>query len=312
MDSTILITSASGRTSGYVLRSLLSHSSPAQVRLLVRSRAAIPSLLSAHPSLTESAFVIADYLDYPSLVHAMKGADVVFHNGALFHPNEIGQGINVINAAKEVGVKHFVYCSVLYPFLSRMPHHAVKGRIEEYLTESGLDFTILQPTSFMQNFPVQAILESASPAKLPCTYNTNVLQGFLHLSDLAAVATSILLNPERHRFATYQLTGRLWACIDGGTFVVGENCTLEQLAQTLESETGKQVIREIVDRKSFLAQQQETNGDFCAELWELMLVHYDRRGIPGNSNVTTWLLGREPITWKDWIRQTLKEPVGQQ
>ncbi|KZT24782.1 NAD(P)-binding protein [Neolentinus lepideus HHB14362 ss-1] len=292
MGRRILITSASGRTSGYVLRALLSRPSSAQVRLLVRSKAAVSSLISTYPSLTESSFVIADYLDYSSLLHAMKDVDVVFYNPSQFHPNETGQGINVIGAAKELGAKHFVYCSVLYPFLSKMPHHKAKLGVEEYLTESGLEYTILQPTSFMQNIPLPAILRSSSsPMKLPCMYNTKTLQGFLHLDDFASVAVSILMEPEKHRLATYQL--------------IGENCTLEELAQTLERESGKHAICEMVDRQSSLQEREKSSGSWSAELAEMMLLHYDRRGIPGNTNVTRWLLGRDTITWKDWIHEVL-------
>ena len=30
------------------------------------------------------------------------------------------------------------------------------------------------------------------------------------------------------------------------------------------------------------------------------------RGIPGNSNVLRWLLGREPTSWKDLLRREVK------
>ena len=57
----------------------------------------------------------------------------------------------VIGAAREADVEHLVFHSVLHPQIEAMPHHWQKMRVEELLLQSGLHYTILQPTIYMQN-----------------------------------------------------------------------------------------------------------------------------------------------------------------
>ena len=125
---TILITGASGRTSSYVIQALLdsSSSSSKDLRLLVRSQSSLLKAKERWPQLPSSAFVIGDYLDMNGLPESFEGADIVFHNGPAFHQQETAMGIAVIDAAKAVGVKHFVFCSVLFPILDNLLNHKAK------------------------------------------------------------------------------------------------------------------------------------------------------------------------------------------
>lgn len=98
----ILITGASGRTSGYVLRALLASQTSAvpELRLLVYSEAAIEKLKAEFPQPQMTSFVIGDYLEAGTLPPALREVDVVFHNGPAFHPQETAMGIELIDAAK--------------------------------------------------------------------------------------------------------------------------------------------------------------------------------------------------------------------
>lgn len=158
----VLVTGASGRTSGYVIRALLNSASPPDLRLFVRSEAAIKNLTSQDPRLKAAKFAIGDFLEESTLPPAVQGVDVIFHNAPALHPNETAMGIALIESAKAAGVKHFVYCSVIHPQLTKLLNHKVKREcvvsapvhvppvlispfsVEEYLIESGLDYTILQ------------------------------------------------------------------------------------------------------------------------------------------------------------------------
>ncbi|EPQ50873.1 NAD P-binding protein [Gloeophyllum trabeum ATCC 11539] len=305
---TILITSASGRTSLHVIAALLSRLpslSPApSIRLLVHSESSVKTVTESLASLPfgsssfVASFVVADYLDYSSLPPAFKNVDIIFYNGPAFHPNETAMGINAVNAAKETGVKHFVYCSVLHPYLSKLLNHKAKLGVEEYLTESSLPYTILQPTSLMQNFPLPRLLDSppSAPVLLDCPYSPTTLQGFLYLPDLAEIAANILLDPEPHVFASYPL--------------VGENISLHSVADVIKEETARPVQCLTLDREQAKKEWGEKGArmygealrEWSAEAWERMVWYYDKRGIPGNSNITRWLLGREPTTWRMWLK----------
>lgn len=124
----ILVTGAAGRTSGYVIRALLASPvvKPEDLRLLVRREDAVKKLQEKHPQLPATSFVIADYLEHSTLRPALRGIDVIFHNAPAMHQLETAMGISLIDAAKEAGVKHFVYCSVLLPLLSKLLNHIVK------------------------------------------------------------------------------------------------------------------------------------------------------------------------------------------
>lgn len=287
---TILITGAAGRTSGFVLNALL-QSGHSDLRLFVRSDSAIQKLQSRYPQLPRSAFAVGDYLEASTLSPALQGIDVVFHNAPAFHPNEMAMGVALVEAAKQAGVQHFVYCSVLFPILTKMLHHKVKRDVEEYLIESGLNYTILEPTSFMQNVDVEAVRKSST---LRATYSLNTLQGYLDLQDLAAVARTVLLDPAPHNRARYEL--------------VGQNCTFEDLARILSAHLGHEVTVKRINREDVVTGMHVvTQGDYAVETLDRMLYYYDRRGIPGNNNVLRWLLGRAPTTWEGRLKRDLSQ-----
>lgn len=70
---------------------------------------------------------------------------------------------NMIEAARTNKIKHFVHSSVLLPSLRKLLHHKDKRHVEEALIESGLRYTILQPSNFMDNFPIQKLLYEDNP-----------------------------------------------------------------------------------------------------------------------------------------------------
>ncbi|KDQ50582.1 hypothetical protein JAAARDRAFT_199828 [Jaapia argillacea MUCL 33604] len=284
---TILISSAGGRTSGYVIQALLSNErgqvpiSLDQLKLLVHSEKSIASLISSFPNLPDSSFVIGDFLEYSTLRRALKGVDVVSHNGPAFHPNESGMGINMVNAALEAGVKHFVFRSVLYPYLSKLLNHKAKLGVEEYLTESGLNFTVF------------------ATDKMRCAYNFDVLQSFLDLEDLGIVARDILLNPTPHAYASYQL--------------VGQNCTNSKVTQIIRTKSKKDNIEVFASPREETLQFFREKGelgpalvDYSVDALERTVFYHDKGGIPSSPNTLRWLFGQEPTSWSERVRRDLE------
>ncbi|KAI0356571.1 NAD(P)-binding protein [Trametes cingulata] len=258
---TILITGASGRTSGFVIRALLQSNSvsPSDLRLFVRSQDKVKKLKQEYPELPESSFAIGDLLEASTLPPALKGVDIVFHNGPAFHSLETAMGIALIDAAKRAGVKHFVYCSVLFPVLTKLLNHGAKFPVEEHLIESGLNYTILEPTSFMQNVELQSVVETSV---LPASYTPDVLQGYLDLEDLAEVARLVILNPAPHNRARYEL--------------VGQNCTFYDVAKAITGHVGQEIKVEQVPREkavSKMATRLNLSTDYAVEGLDRMLYY---------------------------------------
>ena len=130
--TTVLVTGAAGRTSSYVIKALLDSNASFNLRLFVRSEHAVEKVRAQFPQLRREAFVLGDYLEYSTLGPAVQGVDIIFHNGPVFHSQETAMGMALIDAAREAGVKHFVYCSVLFPLLHKLLNHEVKLRYVNY------------------------------------------------------------------------------------------------------------------------------------------------------------------------------------
>ncbi|KAJ7142840.1 NAD(P)-binding protein [Mycena epipterygia] len=105
--------------------------------------------------------------DKESLKEAIRGSEAVFGNTNFWDPEifpadpqgkgEIIQGKNLVDAAKEVGVKFFIYSSVpdarkesngLY---THVYHGDNKIAIEEYLKASGVPYAVLCTAWFAEN-----------------------------------------------------------------------------------------------------------------------------------------------------------------
>lgn len=123
---------------------------------LLRLSSRNPEKLRAFQS-EQVEIVQADLLDKDSLLRACEGAVQVFastHNilgrgkNASSHADVIGNQ-NLIDAACEQGVSHFVLTSTLGASLDHpLAYFQERARIEAYLKQSGLAYTILQPSAF--------------------------------------------------------------------------------------------------------------------------------------------------------------------
>lgn len=104
--------------------------------------------------------VQGDLLDKSSLLQACRGAEQVLASAhSIFgRGREASKYVDLqghkdlIDAAKEAGVRHFVYTSG-YDFgapYDRVPIFQFKRQVARYLQESKLSYTILRPTAFME------------------------------------------------------------------------------------------------------------------------------------------------------------------
>ncbi len=195
----ILVTGAAGKTGLAVIRSLAARG--VRVRGLIHQEEHRSSVIEAG---AENA-LLGDLLSEEDLQNAMQGVQAVYHIPPNIHPREVEIGQIVIQEAFRECVDHFVYHSVLHPQLEDMPHHWLKLRVEEQLIASGLPFTILQPTAYMQNITNQLDRISREGIyQVPYSVSTRLCLVDLH--DVADVA-AIVLTEGTHAGAVYQLVG---------------------------------------------------------------------------------------------------------
>ena len=147
---------------------------------------------------------VFDYSQPDTLLDSLKGIDKLF----LISGNEIGQREiqhkNVIDAAKQAGVREIVYTSLLHAATSKMalaPEHLAT---EKYLETSGLTYTILRNGWYTENYAgsipgsiqAGAFIGSAGDGKVSSATREDF-----------AEAASVVLTTNGHENKIYELAG---------------------------------------------------------------------------------------------------------
>jgi len=186
----VLVTGAGGRTGQYIVPALVAAGH--DVRFVTR-QAQYSGPLSHYDRASP---VTADLASDEDVARVMRGAQAVYHIPPNMNPDEVAFGKRIINAAQAVGVMHFVYHSVLHPQVQDLTHHWNKVFVEEALIESGLPYTILQPTSYMQM--VAGDWEGISKLGIhTLAFSSKAKLSLVDLEDVGAAAATVLGHPVR-------------------------------------------------------------------------------------------------------------------
>jgi uncharacterized protein YbjT (DUF2867 family) len=144
-----------------------------------------------------------DFFDRESLRRAFVGVDRVLHISPPHIPGEFAIGQTMIELSGEHHVRHFGLLSAIHPFIDALPAHRMKLLVQQYLIDSGLPFTTLQPTILMQNTSLAEVLRSGI---LSVPYSIDRSMSFVDRRDVAEAA-AIILSDDEHFRATYELVG---------------------------------------------------------------------------------------------------------
>jgi len=192
--------------------------------------------------------------------------------------------------------RHFVYSSVLHSRLRKLMNHDCKRYVEEALTESSLPYTILQPTHFMDMFPIAKLQSSPDPEiTYTSNWNPDIEFTFVALSDLAAAAKVVLEERERHFYASYELVGTDKLTYREISGIAGEIIGKKVRVEKRESEEATEALLGML----FAGNEGEIDNR-TRDGAERLILYYNRRGLVGNKNILTWLIGREPMSWREW------------
>jgi NAD(P)H dehydrogenase (quinone) len=195
----ILITGATGKAGGEVANQLAAAGVP--YRALIRN----PAKNAAIKALGAKV-VIGDIADESILQRAFEGVEKAF----LVLPNDEDQPIlekGFTDAAVAAGVEHLVYLSSLESVPeSTNPITQNHVAIENYIRESGLTWTMIRPTFFMQMFEGMAPrIKETGRIVMPAGNGT---VSATDLRDVGEVIVDVLTcNSGDHANQSYDLTG---------------------------------------------------------------------------------------------------------
>ena len=217
-DPVTLVTGATGQQVGAVARALLA--AGCTVRALTRDFNRAETLIAAGAQV-----VVGDMTDPQQMKRALRGVDSLFLMGTPYvasatqpaGPGAEWQQLQTsIDAARAAGVSHLLYSSVQRaPDLARVPHYAQKQRAEEYLQASNLDWTVLRPVFFMDNFGAEALAGNLLAGRLHAPMPPHVATQLVAVDDVGRAAATILADPTAWAGKTLDLAGdaRTWEAI---------------------------------------------------------------------------------------------------
>ena len=181
--------------------------------------------------LPHVTWIGGDLADVSGLPHLLAGSTRLFLNTD-FSPRMAEMKAAVIAAAKKSGVRHIAYLSYgLMPEeiieKSNSMVHQQHIQAEQALIHSGLDWTIIRPSAFMQSWLTELaptiirerkIHEAPGEGRMP----------YIDTRDIAEVLSKVLTFPEKHRGKIYELTG-------------GEPVSFYQVAEAIGQAIGEAV-----------------------------------------------------------------------
>ncbi len=195
-SKTIFVTGATGNQGGAVARNLVNKGF--KIVALTRN----PNSAKAQYLQKQNIQVVKgdlndtdSYKEYLNEVYGIFSVQT-FENGI---EKEINQGITLAKLAKEFGVTHFLYSSVVGADLNTgVPQIESKLKIENYIKQIGLPYTIVRPTSFFENFLIPQVKKGILKGKLVQPINRNTVLQYIASEDIGRAAAKIFETSENY------------------------------------------------------------------------------------------------------------------
>lgn len=151
------------------------------------------------------SFVVADATQPETLAAAFQNVEAFFFVSPLIE-NMVELASVIIDAAKTAGVKHLVRSSANgaspeAPIAMGKLH----GQIQELVKNSGIPYTIIQPSTFFQN--IFGSLETIKTQNAFYGSAGEGKNGLVDVRDIASVAATVINEGDKHAGKTYVVTG---------------------------------------------------------------------------------------------------------
>ncbi|MHB1341698.1 MAG: SDR family oxidoreductase [Coriobacteriia bacterium] len=269
----LLVTGATGNVGSLVIAALRARG--ADVRAASRSGRACGG----------APGVVLDFRDARTFHDALDGVDTVF----LVRPPQMSDAREMrpfIDAMAAAGVARVVFLSVqgagTNPFV---PHHG----IERALVRSGIAWTFLRPSFFMQNLSTTHAtdIRERDEVFVPAGRGRT---NFIDVADIAEAA-AVVLAQGGHAGKAYELTG-------------SAALTYTEVAEAISRACGRTIIYPVPSSRQFARRMREAGHDaaFIRVMGSIYLIA--RMGMAGGTtNELEVLLGRRPTTFEEFARR---------
>ena len=244
----------------------------------------------------------ANYDQKSQMTEVFKaGKRLFFVSGVLNGPERVQQHKNVIEAAKDAGVKHITYTSFFganregYDQYVLPDHRAT----EKYLSESGIEYNIMRNTLYLENYLINSVILANISDYKWVTNAGETAAAFIPKDDSGRVATALLLGKGEPN-KDYDVTGNL--------------ITQREICEMIAEASGINYEYTPVDDEEFLKYldsihiPRETSGDYSKSPvpWCGNDMLTNEGGIRlGQMSIQTdtveKLTGRKPLEAKDLI-----------
>jgi uncharacterized protein YbjT (DUF2867 family) len=150
---------------------------------------------------------------------------------------------NFIDEAKKAGVQHIIYTSISKNIDLDFPLHNAKRTVEQHLQKSGINYTILRPSCFMEVWLTPAVGFDFANAKAQLYGDGTNPVSYISMVDVARFAVASLDNPAA-RNTTLELGGP-------------EKISQLKAVQIFEEVSGQKFDVQHVPEKALLAQMNQ-------------------------------------------------------
>jgi uncharacterized protein YbjT (DUF2867 family) len=275
MANTILVTGASGNIGRELVRELKS------------AGADVIAGSSSGKSVADVPSRKVDFNDTDGLRAAFSGIDTLFLLLPLVE-NKFELARNAVAAARAAGVRHIVRSSGAgADATTSVALLRLQGQIDQVVIDSGIAYTLLRPSTFMQNFAVYyAGMIQGGALYLP---QAEGRVAYIDVRDIASVAATVLQNPGAHAGQAYTLTG-------------AESLSNTDAIRIIGAAIGKTVDYVAVPDSAAIA-SMEGMGMGAWSIDQMMsLNRFTAAGsASGKTDTVRELLGRAPIAFADFV-----------
>jgi len=191
----------------------------------------------------------------------------------------------VIDHAKHMGVKHIVFLSLIGIEQNKhVPHY----KVERYLERSGVPYTFIRPSFFMQNLNTthKQEIKEENEISVPVGMGRT---SFIDVRDIGAVAGKVFSEPD-HQNRSYELTG-------------GEALDYYRVADLFTEILGREITYTNPPLFRFVRETVAGGTKLQFALVMAFLYTQTRRGMAERiTNQVERLLGHPPITMRQYIQ----------